>query len=141
MPISSVSGVSNDLKGVDGLILLTCNSGRILQMIKQKHDQRWWQDAILAFITVITEIVYAVTNRNFHRWGRGGANLLPPMIYLGWLVEKHSNICDRLVYLSQPLPDNPDFLLYHLLGGLTEAINTRFWLHEDLLWKSLRENP
>ncbi len=63
------------------------------------------------------------------------------MIYLGWLVEEHPNICDRLVYLSQPLPDNPDFLLYRLLGGLTEAINTCFWLHKDLLRKSLRENP
>lgn len=63
------------------------------------------------------------------------------MIYLGWLVESHPNICDRLVYLSQPLPDNPDFLLYRLLAGLTEAINTCFWLHKDLLRKSLRENP
>ena len=63
------------------------------------------------------------------------------MIYLGWLVEAEPNICDRLVYLSQPLPDNPDFLLYRLLGGLTEAINTCFWLHKDLLRKSLRENP
>ena len=59
------------------------------------------------------------------------------MIYLGWLVEEHPNICDRLVYLSQPLPDNPDFLLYRLLGGLTEAINTCFWLHKDLLRRSL----
>jgi hypothetical protein len=59
------------------------------------------------------------------------------MIYLGWLVEEHLNICHRLVYLSQPLPDNPDFLLYRLLGGLTEAINTCFWLHKDLLRKSL----
>jgi len=63
------------------------------------------------------------------------------MIYLGWLVETHPNICDRLVYLSQPLADNPDFLLYRLLAGLTEAINTCFWLHKDLLRKSLRENP
>ena len=63
------------------------------------------------------------------------------MIYLGWLVEEHPNICHRLVYLSQPLPDNPGFLLYRLLGGLTEAINTCFWLHKDLLRKSLRENP
>jgi len=63
------------------------------------------------------------------------------MIYLGWLVEEHSNICDRLVYLSQPLPDNPDFLSYRLLAGLTEAINACFWLHKDLLRKSLRENP
>jgi len=63
------------------------------------------------------------------------------MIYLCWLVEAHPTICDRLVYLSQPLPDKPDFLLYRLLGGLTEAINTCFWLHKDLLRKSLRENP
>lgn len=60
------------------------------------------------------------------------------MIYLGWLVEAHPNICDRLVCLSQPLPDNPGFLSYRLLGGLTEAINTCFWLHKDLLRKSLR---
>jgi len=59
------------------------------------------------------------------------------MIYLGWLLEAHPNICDRLVSLSQPLPDNPDFLSYRLFGGLTEAINTCFWLHKDLLRKSL----
>jgi hypothetical protein len=59
------------------------------------------------------------------------------MIYLGWLVEAHPNLCDRLVYLSQPLPDNPDFLAYRLLGGLTEAINACFWLHKDLLRRSL----
>ena len=59
------------------------------------------------------------------------------MIYLGWVVEEHPNICDRLVYLSQPLPDKPDFLLYRLLAGLTEAVNTCFWLHKDLLRKSL----
>jgi hypothetical protein len=63
------------------------------------------------------------------------------MVYLGWLVEEHPNICDRLVCLSQPLPDNPDFLLYRLLTGLTEAINTCFWLHKDLLRKSLQEKP
>ncbi len=59
------------------------------------------------------------------------------MLYLGWLVEEHPNLCDRLVYLSQPLPDNPDFLAYRLLTGLTEAINTCFYLHKDLLRKSL----
>ena len=59
------------------------------------------------------------------------------MTYLGWLVEAHPNLCDRLVYLSQPLPDNPDFLSYRLLGGLTEAINPCFWLHKDLLRRSL----
>jgi hypothetical protein len=59
------------------------------------------------------------------------------MIYLGWLLEAHPNISDRLISLSQPLPDNPDFLSYRLLGGLTEAVNTCFWLHKDLLRKSL----
>lgn len=59
------------------------------------------------------------------------------MIYLGRLVEAHPNICERLVSLSQPLPDNPDFLSYRLLGGLTEVINTCFWLHKDLLRKGL----
>jgi hypothetical protein len=59
------------------------------------------------------------------------------MIYLGWVLEAHPNISDRLINLSQPLPDNPDFLSYRLLGGLTEAINTCFWLHKDLLRKSL----
>ena len=59
------------------------------------------------------------------------------MIYLGWLVEAHPNLCDSLVYLSQPLPDNPDFLAYRLLGGLTEAINACFWLHKDLLRRGL----
>ena len=59
------------------------------------------------------------------------------MIYLGWLVEEHPNIFDRLVYLSQPLPDNPDLILYRLLGGLKEAIETCFWLHKDLLRRCL----
>ena len=48
------------------------------------------------------------------------------MIYLGWIVEGHPNISDRLVRLSQPLPDKPDFLAYRLLTRLTEAINTCF---------------
>jgi len=59
------------------------------------------------------------------------------MIYLGWIVEGYPDIGDRLIYLSQPLPDKPDFLVYRLLMGLTEAINTCFWLHKDLLRRSL----
>jgi hypothetical protein len=39
------------------------------------------------------------------------------MIYLGWLLEAHPYMSDRLICLSQPLPDNPDFLLYRLLDG------------------------
>jgi hypothetical protein len=59
------------------------------------------------------------------------------MIYLGWIVEAHPDIGERLVNLSQPLPDKPAFLMYRLLTGLTEAINTCFWLHKDLLRRSL----
>ena len=59
------------------------------------------------------------------------------MIYLCWIMEGYPDIGDRLVYLSQPLPDKPDFLVYRLLRGLTEAINTCFWLHKDLLQRSL----
>jgi len=59
------------------------------------------------------------------------------MIYLGWIVEGYPDIADRLVCLSQPLPDKPDFLMYRLLTGLIEAINTCFWLHKDLLRRSL----
>jgi len=42
------------------------------------------------------------------------------------LVEVQPNLCDSLVYLSQPSPDKPYFLLQRLLAGLTEAINTCF---------------
>lgn len=59
------------------------------------------------------------------------------MIYLCWIVEGHPCIAERLIYLSQPLPDKVDFLPYRLLTGLTEAINTCFWLHKDLLRRSL----
>lgn len=59
------------------------------------------------------------------------------MIYLCWIVEEHPSICERLIYLSQPMPDDPDFVLYRLLAGLTEAINTCFWLHKDLLRRTL----
>ncbi len=59
------------------------------------------------------------------------------MIYLCWIVEGHPYIAERLVYLSQPLPDKVDFLMYRLLAGLTEAINTCFWLHKELLRRSL----
>jgi len=59
------------------------------------------------------------------------------MMYLGWLVETYPSMCDQLIYLSQPLPDKPDFLAYRLLGGLTEAINACFWLHKELLRKGL----
>lgn len=58
------------------------------------------------------------------------------MTYLGWLLGIHPNISGRLVSLSQPLPDNPDFLSYRLMGGLTEAINACFWLHKDFCGKA-----
>ena len=44
------------------------------------------------------------------------------MLYLTWLLEQNPNLADRLIAFSQPLPDKPDFLLYRMLTGLTEAI-------------------
>ena len=44
------------------------------------------------------------------------------MLYLTWLIEREPNLAERLIAFGQPLPDQPDFLLYRLLTGLTEAI-------------------
>ena len=44
------------------------------------------------------------------------------MLYLTWMLERKGSLADRLIALGQPLPDEPDFLLYRLLTGLTEAI-------------------
>jgi len=45
------------------------------------------------------------------------------MLYLAWLIERHPNLAERLMRLGEPLPDQPDFLFYRLLTGVTEAIN------------------
>lgn len=58
-----------------------------------------------------------------------------------WLVESHPAMAERLIRLSQPLPNNADFLGYWLFTGLAEAINACFWLHRDMLRQSLRQNP
>lgn len=63
------------------------------------------------------------------------------MIYLCWVTQAHPYVAERLIRLSQPLADKPDFLQYRLFMGLTEAINACFWLHKDLLRRSLRETP
>ena len=55
------------------------------------------------------------------------------MIYLGWIVQGHPNLCDRLIRFGEPLPDQPEFLLYRLLTGVTEAINRCFYLQRGLL--------
>jgi hypothetical protein len=46
-------------------------------------------------------------------------------------VEGQSNLCDSLVYLSQPLPDKSDFLLHRLSAGPTEKIDMRLRFHKD----------
>jgi len=47
------------------------------------------------------------------------------MLYLTWMLERKHRLAERLIALGQPLPDEPDFLLYRLLTGLTEAITAR----------------
>jgi len=59
------------------------------------------------------------------------------MIYLCWLTERHPAISERLIGLSQPLPDKPEFVLYRSWAGLTEALDACFWLRRDLLQRSL----
>ena len=44
------------------------------------------------------------------------------MIYLTWVLDQNPNLAERLIAFGQPLPDKPDFLLYRMLTGLTEAI-------------------
>jgi len=55
------------------------------------------------------------------------------MFYLTWLLERHPNLAERLISFGQPLPDQPDFLLYRLLTGLTEAITACAYLRRALL--------
>jgi hypothetical protein len=55
------------------------------------------------------------------------------MIYLCWMIERDPPLCDRLIRLGEPLPDNPDFLLYRLLTGISEAITATFYLRRNLL--------
>ncbi len=54
------------------------------------------------------------------------------MLYLTWLIERHASLAERLIRLGEPLPDQPDFLLYRLLTGVTEAIPAATYLGRAL---------
>ena len=54
------------------------------------------------------------------------------MLYLAWLLELHPSLAERLIRLGEPLPDQPDFLLYRLLAGVTEAITAASYLGRAL---------
>ena len=55
------------------------------------------------------------------------------MLYLTWVQERQPALAERLIAFSQPLPDQPEFLPYRLLTGLTEAITACFYLRRALL--------
>jgi len=55
------------------------------------------------------------------------------MLYLTWLVERKPALTERMIAFGQPLPDEPDFLLYRLLTGLTAVMMACFYLRRDLL--------
>jgi hypothetical protein len=55
------------------------------------------------------------------------------MIYIGWIVETHLDLAERLIRFCQPPPNQADFLAYRLLTGMTETLNGCFWLRRDLL--------
>ena len=44
------------------------------------------------------------------------------ILHLTWMAERGPDLAEPLVVLSQPLPDEPDFLLHRPLPGLTEAM-------------------
>jgi hypothetical protein len=55
------------------------------------------------------------------------------MIYIGWILESHLGLTERLIRFGQPLTNQADFLPYRLLTGMTEALNGCFWLRRNLL--------
>ena len=59
------------------------------------------------------------------------------MIYVGWILETHLDLTERLISFGQPLSSQADFLPYRLLTGMTEALNGCFWLRRDLLEQHL----
>jgi len=54
------------------------------------------------------------------------------MLYLTWLIERQANLAEHLIAFGRPLPDKPDFLLYRMLAGLTEAITTCVYVERAL---------
>jgi len=132
--------VVSRLAGIDKPMMLLTNlpveNARDAKRIMRLYIRRWECEEGIRFLKCQVSLE---TIRTFSWFAICRLVLLAVlvMIYLGWLVESHPNLCDRLVYLSQPLPNDPDYLAYRLLGGLTEAINTCFWLHKDLLRRGL----
>lgn len=55
------------------------------------------------------------------------------IIYIGWIIEKHLELAERLISFDQPSPSQADFLPFRLLRGMTKALNGCFWLRRDLL--------
>ena len=135
--VSRLAGVN---KPMMLLTNLTANNHKDAKRILRFYMRRWECEEAIRFLKSHVNLERIRT----FRWTAIRRLVLLSvlvMMYLGWLVEEHPNLCDRLVCLSQPLPDNPDFLAYRLLTGLNEAINTCFWLHKDLLRKSLWQKP
>jgi hypothetical protein len=55
------------------------------------------------------------------------------MLYLTCLVEHKPALTERMIAFGQPLPDEPNFLLYRLLmTGLTAVMMACFYLRRDL---------
>ena len=61
-------------------------------------------------------------------------------------LGKSQNLANLVEYsmnsiVSKTILDKPDLLSYHLLSGLTEAIDACFWLHKGLPAKKLVIKP
>ena len=97
------------------------------QRVLRYYARRWECEEGIRFLKsqVLMEKI-----RTF-RWAAICKLVLPAvlvMICLGWIVEENPKLCDRLIRFGEPLPDKPEFLLYGLLTGVTEAINACFYL-------------
>jgi hypothetical protein len=55
------------------------------------------------------------------------------MIYVGWILESHLDLTDRLIRFGQPPSGQADFLLYRLFAGVSQTLDGCFWLRRSLL--------
>lgn len=135
-----LSLVVSRLAGCDTPLMLLTNlpveSAKDAERVLRHYIRRWECEEAIRFLKSQVNLEKI---RTFSWWAIERLVLLAVlvMVYLGWVTEERPAIAERLIYLSQPLPDEPEFIGYRLLSGLIEAVNTCFWLYKDLLRRPL----
>jgi len=132
--------VVSRLAGCDTPLMLLTNlpvqSAKDAERVLRYYIRRWECEEAIRFLKSQVNLEKI---RTFSWWAIERLVLLAVlvMVYLGWVTEERPAIAERLIYLSQPLADEPEFIGYRLLSGLVEAVNTCFWLYKDLLRRPL----